>query len=127
MTGIGGYMGGVIMVAAIVLSLPLSMLAGAGIGGGWLGLLALLGLIPAIDAAMALVNRGVMREFGATILPGLELRDGVPAHLRTVVAVPILLTTPAALEEQIERLEIHHLASPEGGREIGRASCRERV
>ncbi len=94
--------------------LPLFALAGAGIGGGWLGLLALLGLIPAIDAAMALVNRGVTRGFGATILPGLELRDGVPAHLRTMVAVPILLTTQAALEEQIERLEIHHLASPEG-------------
>ena len=63
---------------------------------------------------MALVNRGVTRRFGATILPGLELRDGVPSHLRTMVAVPILLTTQAALEEQIERLEIHHLASPEG-------------
>ena len=31
-----------------------------------------------------------------------------------MVAVPTLLTTQAALEEQIERLEIHHLASPEG-------------
>ena len=112
--GIGGYIGGVIVVAAIVLSVPLFALAGPGIGGWWLGLLALLGLIPSIDAAMALVNRGVTREFGATILPGLELRDGVPSHLRTMVAVPILLTTQAALEEQIERLEIHHLASPEG-------------
>ena len=112
--GIGGYIGGVIVVAAIVLSVPLFALAGPGIGGWWLGLLALLGLIPSIDAAMALVNRGVTREFGATILPGLELRDGVPSHLRTLIAVPILLTTRAALEEQIERLEIHHLASPEG-------------
>ena len=112
--GIRGYIGGVMAVAAIVLALPLAALAGAGIGGWWLAALAALGLIPSIDAAMALVNRGVTRGFGATILPGLELRDGVPAHLRTVVAVPILLTTPAALEEQIERLEIHHLASPEG-------------
>jgi len=112
--GIGGYIRSIIMVAAIVLFLPLFALAEAGIGGGWLGLLALFGLIPAIDAAMALVNRGVTREFGATILPGLDLRDGVPSHLRTMVAVPILLTTQAALEEQIERLEIHHLASPEG-------------
>jgi len=112
--GIGGYIRSVLMVAAIVLSLPLFALAGMGIGDGWLGVLALLGLIPAVDAAMALVNRGVTMEFGATILPGLELRDGVPAHLRTMVVVPILLTTPAALEEQIERLEIHHLSSPEG-------------
>ncbi|HTO47213.1 MAG TPA: glycosyl transferase, partial [Burkholderiales bacterium] len=112
--GIRGYIGGVMAVAAIVLALPLAALAGAGIGGWWLATLAALGLIPSIDAAMALVNRAVTRGFGATILPGLELREGVPAHLRTVVAVPILLTTPAALEESIERLEIHYLASPEG-------------
>ena len=112
--GIGGYVGSVIMVAAILLSLPLFALAVRGVEDWWLALLALLGLIPSIDAAMALVNRSVTREVGATILPGLELRDGVPSHLRTMVAVPILLTTQAALEEQIERLEIHHLASPEG-------------
>ena len=112
--GIGGYVGSVIMVAAILLSLPLLALAVRGVEDWWLALLALLGLIPSIDAAMALVNRSVTREVGATILPGLELRDGVPSHLRTMVAVPILLTTQAALEGQIERLEIHHLASPEG-------------
>ena len=44
----------------------------------------------------------------------MELRDGVPAHLRTLVAVPTLLTTHEAIEEQIERLEIHYLASPDG-------------
>jgi len=111
--GIGGYIGGVILVAAIVLCLPLLALGEAGIGGGWLGLLALLGLIPAIDAAMALVNRGVTGKPGATILPGLALRDGIPSSLRTVLAVPTLLTTPAALDEQIERLEVHHLANPD--------------
>ena len=89
-------------------SLPL------GLHGAWLSLLAGLGAIPAIDAAVALVNRGVTRSFGATLLPALALRDGVPSHLRTLVAVPTLLTTHEAIEEQIERLEIHHLASPEG-------------
>ena len=52
--------------------------------------------------------------FRATLLPALELRGGVPSHLRTLVAVPTLLTTTQAIDEQIERLEIHHLASPEG-------------
>ena len=60
------------------------------------------------------MNRGVTQGFGATLLTALELRGGVPEHLRTVVAVPTLLTTVAAIEEQIERLEVHHLASPEG-------------
>ena len=113
--GIGGYVGALAAVTAMVLALPLASLEDAGIGGGWLlGVLAALGLIPSIDAAMALVNRAITRGFGAAILPGLALREGVPAHLRTLVAVPILLTTQDELEEQIERLEIHYLASPEG-------------
>ena len=70
--------------------------------------------MPAIDAAVALVNRSVTRGLGAMPLPALELRGGVPAHLRTLVAVPTMLTTAAAIEEQIQRLEVHHLASPEG-------------
>src|SRR5207344_273333 len=76
--------------------------------------LALLGLFPAMDFAIAIVNRDATNQFGATILPGLELRDGIPARLRTMVVVPALLTTNEAIAEQIERLEVHHLASPDG-------------
>jgi cyclic beta-1,2-glucan synthetase len=47
-------------------------------------------------------------------LPGLHLHDGVPESLRTLVAVPTLLTTREDIAAQVERLEIHHLASPEG-------------
>src|SRR5271166_2651026 len=112
--GIGGYVGAGITVAAILLAIPLFILHTDGIGPVWLSLLGVLGAIPAIDAAVALVNGAMTRGFGATLLPGLELRSGVPAHLRTVVAVPTLLTTVAAIDEQIERLEVHHLASPEG-------------
>ena len=112
--GIGGYIGGIVFVTAIVLLLPLIALGGPRIGGWPLGLLALLGLIPSMDMAVAIVNRVVTSGFGATILPGLELRDGVTADLRTMVVVPTLLTTQAALEEQIERLEVHKLASAEG-------------
>jgi cyclic beta-1,2-glucan synthetase len=112
--GIGGYVGAGIMVAGVLLAIPLFVLHARGLGPVWLSVLGVLGLVPAIDAAVAVVNRCVTRGFGATPLPALELRGGVPAHLRTLVAVPTLLTTAAAIEEQIERLEIHHLASPEG-------------
>ena len=71
-------------------------------------------MIPAIDAAVALVNRGVTRWFGAALLPALELRKGVPSDLRTLIAVPTLLTTVEGIEKQIERLEIHYFSSPEG-------------
>jgi cyclic beta-1,2-glucan synthetase len=112
--GIGGYAGAIAVVAAALLAPPLLAIAAAAPAGAWLVLLGVLGAIPAIDTAVALVNRGVMGGFGATLLPALELRNGVPAPLRTLVAVPMLLTTRDAIEDQIERLEIHHLASPEG-------------
>jgi len=113
MFGIGGYVGAGALMSAIVLAIPLIALARIGIEGSWLGLLAALGVIPAIDTAVAFVNRGVSRGFGATRLPALALLTGVPSHLRTLVAMPTLLTSAAAIEEYIERLEIHHLASPE--------------
>ncbi|HEX6318964.1 MAG TPA: glucoamylase family protein [Burkholderiales bacterium] len=111
--GLGGYIGAVAALAAGVLALPVFILETQQTDVAWLAVLAVLGLIPAIDAAIALVNRTVTRGVRATILPGLALREGVPAELRTLVAVPILLTTREALEEHIERLEIHHLASAE--------------
>ncbi len=113
LVGVSGYIGIVVAVAALIVALPLVAMAGPGIGSGCMALLALVGLIPSIDAAMALVNHGITRETGAAILPGMALRDGVPSHLRTMVAVPMLLTTQAAIDEQVEALEIHHLANPE--------------
>ena len=112
--GVGNYLAAIALVGAVALSLPLFVLNAWSIPRVHLALLALLGLIPSLDAAIALVNRAVMRAFGATTLPGLALRDGVPSHLRTMVVVPALLTTRAALEAQIDRLEIHYLASPDG-------------
>ena len=53
------------------------------------------------------------RGVGASRLPGLALREGVPAELRTLVAMPVMLTSRAAVEEHLHRLEIHYLASPD--------------
>ncbi|HYN39911.1 MAG TPA: glycosyl transferase, partial [Rhodospirillales bacterium] len=112
--GVGGYALAIALVTAVLVALPLLALAATGLGAAWLSLLGVLGAIPAVDVAVALVNRAAVSGFGARLLPAMELRDGIPADLRTLVAVPTLLTTPAAIEEQVERLEVHHLASPEG-------------
>jgi len=112
--GIRGYIAGVTVLAAVILALPLLALAHAGNPDGSLLLLAILGIAPAFDAAMALVNNIVTSRFGAKILPALELRDGIPEQLRTLVVVPTLLTTPETLTEHLERLETHHLASLDG-------------
>jgi cyclic beta-1,2-glucan synthetase len=111
--GIRGYLLSIGLISGLILGLAL-LLTNAPLDGWRLGVLALLGLIPAVDVAVAFVNRGATNRFSARILPGLELRDGIPASLRTVVVVPTLLTTRAAIEEQIGRLGVHHLASPDG-------------
>ncbi len=112
--GVGGYVCVSGAVAAILLYVALFILHSNGIGQAWLGLLGVLGAIPAIDAAVALVNGAVTRGFGATLLPAMDLHRGVPAHLRTIVAVPTLLTNLAGIDQQIGHLEVHYLASPEG-------------
>jgi cyclic beta-1,2-glucan synthetase len=107
------YIAAIVLITAIVLSLPMIILHLWGASGSRLALLALLGLVPSIDVAIALVNRAVTRGLGATSLPGLALREGIPSHMRTMIVVPALLTTRPAIEEHIERLEIHYLASPD--------------
>lgn len=113
--GVGAYAGMILGTAAALLGLALFLVP----GGGSAGILAvwMLGLLlPATELATALVNRAATWRFGAVPLPGLELAGGVPASLRTLVAVPTLLTSEADLLEQIERLEVHHLAG--GGGDI---------
>jgi len=112
--GIGGYISAIVAVGAAFLTLPLFALFAMGVGEAWLWLLGAAGAIPAIDTAVAVVNRVAIRAFGARLLPALALSEGIPAQFRTLVVVPTLLTTPEAIAEQIDRLEIHHLASPEG-------------
>jgi cyclic beta-1,2-glucan synthetase len=112
--GMIGYVGGIAVVLAIILALPLIALAEFGVGGWLLVLFAILGLAPASDLAVAIINRAITRDLNPKTLPGLELRQGVPAGLRAIVAVPTLLTTHHALEEEIKRLEIHYLANQDG-------------
>jgi cyclic beta-1,2-glucan synthetase len=112
--GILGYVGALAIVAVFILALPLFGVAEFGVSGWTLFLLAFLGILPASDAAVALVNRGVSNAFGARTLPAMALREGVPPSLRTMVVVPTLLTARKEVNEQIERLEVHYLASQDG-------------
>ncbi|HUM17088.1 MAG TPA: glucoamylase family protein [Candidatus Nitrosotalea sp.] len=109
-----GYPATIAVVAAGLLALPLLAAHASGAGPAALVLLGLLALIPASDLAVALVNRAVVRLVGPRALPRLELPAGVPASLRTVVVVPVLLTSEAAIEEHVNHLEVHFLANPEG-------------
>jgi cyclic beta-1,2-glucan synthetase len=110
---ISGYLGVVAIMTAFIAALMLSWNVEASGVLAFCGLV-LLALIPASDAALALANCGATNRFDATTLPGLELPEGVPSSLRTMIVTPTLLTSPAAITEQVERLEVHHLANSDG-------------
>jgi cyclic beta-1,2-glucan synthetase len=109
-----GYLGTIVVLSGVLLTLPLLAAGASGVGPLSLVVLALLALVPASDLAMALLNRSVTALVTPAVLPRLELPDGVPPHLRTIVVVPTLLTDTADVEDQIERLEVHYLANPAG-------------
>ena len=112
--GIAGYISGIVVCAAVFLGVALRVVQGAGVDGGWLALLGLLLAVPLTDSAVSLVNCGIVHGVKPRILPGLELAAGIPDHLRTLIAVPTLLTSLHGVAEHIENLEVHYLASPEG-------------
>jgi cyclic beta-1,2-glucan synthetase len=113
-TALPSYLGSIALVTTFLLALPLQVALASGITPITAALLGLVAFFPASDLAVALVNRAVMALLGPRLLPRLELREGVPASLRTLVVVPTLLTTEADIDEQVGRLEIHHLANADG-------------
>jgi cyclic beta-1,2-glucan synthetase len=106
-----GYLGSLAVVTAIVMALPLWRSVEAVETTAGLVLLGLFALVPASDLAMALINRTVMAILGPRPLPRMAMRNGIPKELRTIVAVPTLLTNQQGIEEQVERLEVHYLAN----------------
>ena len=113
-SAIWSYVGSIAIVTGFLLCLPLLYTSQLGVGGGALVALGLLALFPASDIATALVNRAVIGVFPPRPLPRLALPGGVPPGLKTLVAVPTLLTSEAQIEEQARRLAVHHLANADG-------------
>ena len=92
-TAVPGYLATIAVVTTMILALPLWNVCERGMSTGGLLLFALLAAVPASDLAIALINRSVMGLLGPRRLPRMELRQGIPEDLRTIVVMPTLLTT----------------------------------
>jgi cyclic beta-1,2-glucan synthetase len=112
--GMFGYLGGIAILTALMLSFPLYLTWSAGAAFWVLVLLGILGLVAATDIAVSLVHRLVPFLVPPRLLPKLELAEGVPPELRTLVVVPTMLARPADIDGQLERIEVHYLANPSG-------------
>lgn len=117
----GGGLGAYLLTAA-VLSVGLVLLLMWVVSGfgplswtdPWVIVPAVLALVPASDVVLAAINRVTTRLLPATPLPGLNLREGVPEALRTLVVVPTMLTSPSSVETLLDSLEVHFLANDSG-------------
>nr|MCU0789986.1 protein ndvB [Nitratireductor sp.] len=78
-----------------------------------LPLLVLLAL-PASEAAAAFVQTLATLILRPDHLPGYELKDGVPEHAKTLVAIPCLISNHDTVDELVRNLELHYLANPQG-------------
>jgi len=112
--GASGYLGTLALVTALILAVPLLLSAAGGAAGAAILVMAILAVAPASDLAIALVNRAVTNALGPRALPRLDLDDGVPSRLRTLVVVPMLLASEADVEAQVGGLEVHYLGNREG-------------
>ena len=112
--GLAGYLGAIAGVTVLLLALVAWALSAAGLTAGWIALVALLVAIPMSEVATALVHRLITRRLGTEPLSGMALEGGVPRSLRTLVVVPTLLGSEADMRDQVERLEVHHLAGASG-------------
>ncbi|MBV9990724.1 MAG: glycosyl transferase [Alphaproteobacteria bacterium] len=111
--GVASYAGAIGLVTALGLALALWAMHAAGASDAMLVALGIVGFVPASDVAVAVVNRCITGQIGAVRLAAMELRDGVPNEMRTIVVVPTLLTNAEEIREQIERLEVHYLSNPD--------------
>ena len=112
-----GWLGMVVPVALLSLALIAAAawaLTSAGLSAGTVALLALLFAFPASEAAMGLFNTIVSTFVRPTRLIGFEYKNGVPAHARTLVAVPTMFGSRDDVDEAVRDLEVHYLANMTG-------------
>lgn len=70
-------------------------------------------LVPASEIAISLVNYIVSKTIQPAVFPKLELKEGIPENLSTIVVVPTLLPDERRVKELLESLESHYLSNRE--------------
>ncbi len=106
-----GYPGTIAATAAIALASLLSYAARSGASTGELLLVAVIALLPVTELAVGLVNLLLTTYVPPRQLPKLDLRTGIPASDRTIVAVPAIVHDEAQIVRLLDDLEVRYFAN----------------
>src|SRR6266496_3199931 len=108
---VGAYFGSFFLLMAAFVAAPLLLVTGL-VPWMTLALLGLLLLLPASELAVLFVNYFMTSLLPPQVLPKMSFeKEGIPDDCRTLVVVPMLLTTPSAIQNQLSRLEIRYLGN----------------
>jgi cyclic beta-1,2-glucan synthetase len=105
------YLSSLLVITAATASLVLQQAFPFGWQDGRFWALVMLVIIAASQMAVALVNLLINVMVGPLLLPRLDFSQGIPAEYRTMVVIPTLLTSPRAVTELLEGLEIRYLGN----------------
>jgi cyclic beta-1,2-glucan synthetase len=105
------YLGAIALVTAVLVAAPLVYARRHGAPDVELPWIALLLLLPASQLAIAIVQKVVHAMVSPRRLPRLDFRGGIPASARTMVIVPTLVGSVAAVRRMLAKLEVQALAN----------------
>ena len=109
-----GYLGTIAVLTALILALPLLHAQELGLSAAFLVLLGFAGCCAGIGFGHRAYQPGRDRLAWAADVASPGIARWRSGELRTIVVVPTLLISQDAIKEQVERLEIHYLANPDG-------------
>lgn len=77
-----------------------------------LGMLAL-AFFPISEVVVQLTNLVLNQLLPPRVLPKLSFEKELPPELKTLVVIPMKLTSPSVIEDNLHHLEVHYLANPD--------------
>ena len=105
------YLGTFALLTTLVLTLALIIMHRYTHDVWFLGLTALLALIPASEIALTVLNWDVTHFLPPRLLWRMNTADGIPVDAQTFVVVPTIFASESQVEHLIERIEVHFLAN----------------
>ncbi|MGC2353749.1 MAG: glucoamylase family protein, partial [Candidatus Udaeobacter sp.] len=107
----GTYFGSILLLTVAMVAAPLLFSSGS-VHWRIHGLLGFLLVLPASELAVLAVNYFVTLLLPPQALPKMSFeKEGIPDDCRTLVVVPMLLTTPDAIQNELNRLDVRYLGN----------------
>lgn len=107
------YVGSIILISLLLTGIAAQYAAFHAISYQWAWILTVIvaALIPSSEIAVSIMNWIAAKTLKPAVFPALELKDGIPQSMSTMIVIPTLLPNQARVKEILNNLEIHYLSN----------------